>query len=304
MKETPSQLPLQSYVMNFPFSLSTADPNNIWMQELTDEELAINRPKAYKQFMDLYNFMAGQSLVYLLPSEGNLQDQVYVANLGLQLPHITDSNKILLSNFTSDPRKGEEWVGKHFFDMMGYDTHISPHKWEGEADIKYLYDNVYIGGYGIRSNIRSYEWMEEQFDMNIIKVAMTDEYLYHLDCSIFPLNTDQTLVCTELYDPEEIRAIEQHTEIIDVDVEDALGGMTNSVRMGNMILCASNISEMKKSHEYYEGEKHKIETLEKICSDAGMEPVIFNLSEYMKSGAMLSCMVMHLNRVDHSKTLL
>jgi N-dimethylarginine dimethylaminohydrolase len=304
MKQTPSQLPIQSYVMNFPFSLSTADPNNIWMQELTDEELQINRPKAYKQFMDLYNFMAGQSLVYLLPSKENLQDQVYVANLGLQLPHIIDSNKILLSNFTSDPRKGEEWVGKHFFDMMGYDTHISPHKWEGEADIKYLYDNVYIGGYGIRSNIKTYEWMEKEFDMNIIKVAMTDEYLYHLDCSIFPLNTDQTLICTELYDPEEIRAIEQYTEIIDVDVDDALGGITNSVRMGNMILCASNISEMKKTHEYYEAEKHKITSLEKICSDAGMEPVIFNLSEYMKSGAMLSCMVMHLNRIDHNRTLL
>jgi len=304
MKETPSQLHLQSYVMNFPFSLSTSDPNNIWMQELSDEELQINRPKAYKQFMDLYNFMSGQSLVYLLPSEGSYQDQVYVANLGLQLPHIKDENIILLSNFTSDPRKGEEFVGKKFFSQMGYSTHISPHKWEGEADIKHLYDNVYVGGYGIRSNIKTYEWMEENFDMNIIKVAMTDEYLYHLDCSIFPLNNDKTLVCTELYDPEEIKQIEQHTEIIDVDVEDALGGMTNSVRMGNMILCASNISELKKSHEYYEGEKHKIESLEKICADEGMEPVIFNLSEYMKSGAMLSCMVMHLNRVDHSKTLL
>ena len=94
MKETPSQLHLQSYVMNFPFSLSTSDPNNIWMQELTDDELQINRPKAYKQFMDLYNFMSGQSLVYLLPSEGSYQDQVYVANLGLQLPHIENENHI------------------------------------------------------------------------------------------------------------------------------------------------------------------------------------------------------------------
>jgi len=304
MKETPSQLHLQSYVMNFPFSLSTSDPNNIWMQELSDEELQINRPKAYKQFMDLYNFMAGQSLVHLLPSEGNFQDQVYVANLGLYLPHVKDENHILLSNFTSDPRKGEELVGQKFFNQMGYNTHISPHKWEGEADIKYLYDNVYIGGYGIRSNIKTYEWMEENFGMDIIKVAMTDEYLYHLDCSIFALNNDQTLVATELFDPEELRAIERHTEIIEVDTEDALGGMTNSVRMGNMILCASNIAEMKKTHEYYEAEKHKIESLEKICSDAGMEPVIFNLSEYMKSGAMLSCMVMHLNRVDHNKSLL
>jgi N-dimethylarginine dimethylaminohydrolase len=304
IKETPSQLPLQSFVMNFPFTLATSDPNNIWMQELTDDELAINRPKAYKQFMDLYNFVSGQSLVYLLPSEGNLQDQVYVANLGLQLPHIKDDNVILLSNYTSDPRKGEELVGEKFFNQMGYKTHISPYKWEGEADIKYLYDNVYIGGYGIRSNVKAYEWMEKEFDMNILKLAMTDEYMYHLDCSIFALNQDQTLVCTELYDPEEIKMLEKHTDIIDVTVDDALGGMTNSVRLGNMVLCASNISELKKSHEYYEGEKNKIKTLEKICSDNGMEPVIFNLSEYMKSGAMLSCMMMHLNRVDHSKSLL
>lgn len=303
MKETPSQLSLQSYLLNFPFSLSTEDPNNIWMQELTDDELQINRPKAYKQFMDLYNFMAGSSLVYLLPSEGNLQDQVYVANLGLQLPHIEDNNIILLSNFTSDPRKGEEKVGEKFFKQMGYETHISPFKWEGEADIKHLYDNVYVGGYGIRSNIKSYEWMEDNFDMNIIKVAMTDEYLYHLDCSMFPLNTQKTLVCTELYDLQEIAQIEQHTEIIDIEVDDALSGITNSVKMGNMILCASNISELKKSDELYQSEKHKINTLEKLCSNEGMEPIIFNISEYMKSGALLSCMVMHLNRVDHSKTL-
>jgi N-dimethylarginine dimethylaminohydrolase len=275
------------------------------MQELTDEELSINKPKAYKQFMDLYNFVAGGALVNLLPSEGNFQDQVYVANLGLYLPHIKNENHIILSNFTSDPRKGEELVGEKYFNQMGYKTAISPYKWEGEADLKYLYGNKYIGGYGIRSNIKAYEWMEETYNMDILKVAMVDEYLYHLDCSIFALNQDQTLVCTELFDEEEIAEMEKHTEIIDIHVDDALGGITNSVRLGNMVLCASNIAELKKSHEYYEGEVHKIKTLEKICGDAGMEPVIFNLSEYMKSGAMLSCMMMHLNRVDHNnKTLL
>ena len=146
--------------------------------------------------------------------------------------------------------------------------------------------------------------MEENFDMKIIKVKMVDEYMYHLDCSIFPLNNNKTMVCTELYDKAELSYISRYTDIIDIDVEDSMYGMANSVRLGNMILCASNIAELKKSHEYYEGEKHKIESLEKICSNEGMEPVIFNLSEYMKSGAMLSCMVMHLNRVDHFKTLI
>tara|TARA_B100002019_G_scaffold59543_1_gene51075 strand:- start:731 stop:1132 length:402 start_codon:yes stop_codon:yes gene_type:complete len=133
---------------------------------------------------------------------------------------------------------------------------------------------------------------------------MVDEYMYHLDCSIFPLNTRSTMVCTELYEKEELAKISKYTNIIDIDAEDSMYGMANSVRLGNMILCASNISELKKSDEFYEGEKHKIASLEKICSDEGMEPVIFNLSEYMKSGAMLSCMVMHLNRVDHFKTLI
>ncbi len=304
MKETPSQLPVQSFVMNFPHTFSTDNPNNIWMEEMSEKELTINRPKAYKQFMDLYSFMAGQSLVHLLPAEGNFQDLIYVANLGLHLPHICKENHILLSNYTSPPRQGEEFVGEKFFNQMGYKTAISPYKWEGEADIKYLHDNVYIGGFGIRSDIKSYKWMEENYDMKIIKVKMVDEYMYHLDCSIFPLSPDKTMVCTELYEAEELKQIEKYTEIVDINVDDSTYGMANSVRLGNMILCASNIAELKKSDEFYEGEKHKIESLEKICSNEGMEPVIFNLSEYMKSGAMLSCMVMHLNRVDHFKTLL
>ena len=304
MKETPSQLPIPAFVMNFPFTLDTANPNNIWMQEMGKEELKINKGNAYRQFLDLYQFVAGNSLVYTLPSTGNYQDLVYVANLGIQLPHIKDSNTIIMANFTSEPRQGEEEVGKPFFEAMGYEVHNCPFKWEGEADLKYLYDNVYIGGYGIRTDIKAYEWMEKKFDMKIIKLEMVDDYLYHLDCSIFPLTQEKTLVCTEMFEEDELAQLEQHTEIIDISVDDAFNGLTNSVRLGNMILCASNLSEMTRADENYEAEKAKINTLEKICFNEGLEPVFFNLSEYMKSGAMLSCMMMHLNYVDQTKSLI
>ena len=258
MKQTPSQLPMQSFVMNFPLTLDTSNPNNIWMEEMSSEDLQVNKPKAYRQFMDLYNFMAGQSLVNILPSEGNFQDLVYVANIGIHLSHLKDRNVIILSNFTSPPRQGEELVGEKYFQQMGYETHKCPFKFEGEADLKYLYDNVYVGGYGIRSDIKAYEWMEENFDMKIIKVRMVDEYMYHLDCSIFPLNPHQTMVCTELYTPEELAQISYHTDVLNISGDDAMYGLANSVRLGNMILCASNISELKKTHEYYESEKHKL----------------------------------------------
>ncbi len=304
MKETPSQLNVASYVMNFPFTLDTSSPNNIWMQELTSEELIVNKPKAYRQFMDVYNFLSAGALVYLLPSKGAFQDQVYVANLGLQLPHIKDENHIILSNYKSEPRQGEELVGEEFFNMMGYKTTICPHKWEGEADLKYLYDNVYIGGYGQRSNIEAYKWMEEKYGMNIVKVEMVDDYLYHLDCSIFPVTSEDTIVCTDFYDESEIKQIEKHTNIIDVPEELFYYDLTNCVRYGNMVLGSTLIHDLKKDHEWYDGEKGKIDFMEKMCYKLGLEPVFFNISEYTKSGAALSCMVMHLNRVDQNKILL
>jgi len=303
MKETPSQLSIPSYLMNFPFTLDNKNPNNIWIKELSPESSKINKTKAYRQWMDLYNFMSGDSLVYLLPSFGNFQDQVYVANLGIYLPHIKDSNNIILSNYTSEPRIGEEKVGEAFFKLMGYNTHMCPYKWEGEADLKFIGDNNYIGGSGIRTDYQTYEWMQENFNMNIIEVEMVDEYLYHLDCSIFPLSKNKTLVCTAMFDEEEIRDIERYTEIIDVDEDDAFGGITNSVRLGNLILCSSNISELNKTDEDYNYEKHKINSLEAICAKEGMEPVFFNLSEFTKSGALLSCCVMNLNYIDYYKDL-
>jgi N-dimethylarginine dimethylaminohydrolase len=227
-----------------------------------------------------------------------------VANMGLQLPHIKEENHIIMANFTSEPRQGEEEVGKPFFESMGYKTHTCPFKWEGEADLKYLYDNVYIGGYGQRSDIQAFEWMEKEFDMNIIKIEMVDEYLYHLDCCIFPLTKDKTLICTELFTPEELAHISQYTNIIDISIDDTYNGIANSARLGNMILCASNISELTRADENYEAEKAKINTLEKICFNEGLEPVFFNISEFMKSGAMLSCMMMHLNYIDQTKSLL
>lgn len=53
--------------------------------------------------------------------------------------------------------------------------------------------------------------MMNNFDIKIISIEETDPYLYHLDCTIFPLTREQTLVCTELFSSEEIKSIEAET---------------------------------------------------------------------------------------------
>jgi N-dimethylarginine dimethylaminohydrolase len=302
----PSSLDKPVYVMNVPFSLSAGVANNAWMEEITEEERNVDVKKAINQFLQVYHFIAAEAVVYLLPTphNDNLQDLVYTANMGIMLNHLDDNHTVLLSNFSTQVRTPETEVGRAFFEQMGYEVHIPPYHFEGEAELKHLYDNVYLGGYGIRSQREAYAWMEERFEMRIITLEETDPYLYHLDCTVFPLTRENTLVCTEMFTKPEIRQIEKLTNIIDVSADDCYSGVCNSVRLGNTIMNASNIHEMKRSDQYYEEELQKNRTLEDIAANNGFELSLFNLSEYFKSGALLSCMVMHLNRQSYDLVLL
>jgi len=302
----PTTLEYPAFLMNFPFSLSADAANNKWMEDLPDEDRLIDRTRATVQFLAVYRFMASEALVYLLPTPWHChcQDLTYTANLGAVLTHRPDHRTIVVSNFRSEPRRGETEIGVAFFESMGYEAVVPPFYFEGEAELKHLHDNVYIGGYGTRSDPRSFEWMERSFDMHVIKVELVDPYLYHLDCLVFPLTSDVTLVCTELLEPEEVAEIEKHTEILDVSADAAFSGICNSVRLNTAILNSSHIHELKAGTEDYAMEIAKNRRLEDIAAEMAFDVNYFNLSEYHKSGALLSCMVMHLNRYSYSFTLL
>ncbi len=294
----PTALNKPAYLMNVPFSLAADTPNNAWMDEMTSEARHVDIDRALNQFLQLYHFMAGDALVYLLPTPktSGLQDLVYCANMGVILEHLPDKKSVVLSNFTTEVRRPETAVGKQFFEAMGYHVTVPPWHFEGDAELKHLHDNIYAGGYGIRSDKRAYDWMEKEFDMRVIRLKETDPYLYHLDCTIMPLTREDTLVCTEMYTQEELLELEAVTNIVDVSADDCYSGICNSIRLGNSLLNASNIHEMKTGDDYYDEEKHKNRALEDIAVRFAFEVSFFNLSEYMKSGALLSCMVMHLNR--------
>jgi N-dimethylarginine dimethylaminohydrolase len=250
--------------------------------------------------------MAADAVIYLLPTPNvtGLQDLVYCANMGVVLEHTPDRNTVVLSNFTTEVRRPETKVGAEFFHAMGYDVATPPFHFEGEAELKHLYDNVYLGGYGTRSDKKAYEWMADEYDMRIISLEESDPYLYHLDCTTFPLTREDTLFCTEMYTKEEVKQVEAVTNIIDVSVDACYSGICNSVRLGNTLLNASNIHEMKRTDEYYEEERNKNRALEDIATRYAFEASFFNLSEFLKSGALLSCMVMHLNRKSYDLVLM
>jgi N-dimethylarginine dimethylaminohydrolase len=123
--------------------------------------------------------------------------------------------------------------------------------------------------------------------------------LYHLDCTVFPVTSQQTLVCTEFYEDDEIKELEQYTDIIDVPTDAAYAGICNSVRLHNVILNSSNLHELRVGDDEYDSELLKNRMLEDIARKLAFEVQLINLSEYCKGGALLSCLVMHLNRFSY-----
>jgi N-dimethylarginine dimethylaminohydrolase len=109
---------------------------------------------------------------------------------------------------------------------------------------------------------------------------------------MFVLDEETILLCTSICDKETIRSIQKHCRIIDVPIDLAYRGATNSVCCGSTILTESRVENLKKGDQHFEVEKKKRAFLEKIAAEKEMEISFFDLNEFHKSGAMLSCLVM------------
>jgi len=288
-------IPLVKLLMCPPDYLDTKVLNNQWMVDMAKKDkssVVINKDKAMAQFKNMYMLFTDSALVYLIPPKPGLQDQIYVSSAGVILVHLPDKVAIT-PTFKANGRYGEEQEDTNFLTDLGYSCDKSPFFFEGEAELKWLRDNIYIGGYGQRSDERTYDWMAAKYDMDIIKLEETDPLMYHLDCNVFPLDGTHVMVGTQITLPADVKKISKVAEIIPVDKVSSYVGICNSVRLGYTVYNMSAIDEFKMGTVDYDNEKHKNEALEKICSDLGLECIFVNLSEIAKSGAAMSCCVMH-----------
>jgi N-dimethylarginine dimethylaminohydrolase len=275
-----------------PKYLSAKTMNNKWMKEIEPEERDVNVDKAMSQFHVMYSLFSQDCMVYLLPPKKGLQDQLYITNAAALLPHM--GKFFVLAKFKAKARPGEEKELEKFAKLLDYETVQCPYYFEGEAELKWVRDNIYIGGYGIRTDIEALDWMEKKFNAKIIKVHETDPMCYHLDCSIFPMSGDKIIYNSDIVSKDNLKDMEKIAECIPINKKEAQFSLTNSLRIGSIIYSNSSLKEMKHDDDEYEPEKGKNEKMEKICRDAGLELVWINLSEFSKSGAALSCCVLHL----------
>ena len=153
--------------------------------------------------------------------------------------------------------------------------------------------------------IVDFEWMEENFDMHIIKCKITKPSLYHFDCSLSVLTKNVVLFDDINFTEAEKKAISEVVEIVPIKNHDWLDyGITNTVRCHSMLLVGSDFQSLDptldEEKKPYQIEKGKLAFLEDVCMDLGLEVNPINLSAFYSSGAALSCDVLHLNRFSYN----
>ncbi len=276
---SPSDILKPAFVMCPPFSLGAHDDANV--------------EKIFHQFLSVYTFISSNALVYLLP----YRDGLRIADLGVKLPHLDDQT-IILSRISD----GKETISnKQFFEMMGYKVTVPPQAFYGEADLKWLGHNVYVGCFGEQTDIAALSWLHDTFDMKIIPVRST-KGLLHLNHILFPTKPNSAIVVEGAIEPKVLKAIEKYTEVTLAPKELGFVGVTSCIRATRLVLAGSNINDLKKTDDTYELEAKKILFLEKVCAKQALEPVVFNISEYSKFDVGLSAIFMHLNHVDYMTT--
>jgi N-dimethylarginine dimethylaminohydrolase len=283
------------FLLCAPHYLSNQQPNNRLMEDLRRHFPVIDRTNALSQFRSVYRFVCEYSLVHILPSVDGFQDQAYVSNLGITMCNENDRT-VVLSNFKSQPRRGEELIARQFFQELGIHTERAPAYFEGEADLKSVNCTQYVGAHGMRTCVEALRWFARRFDVDVLECELTNPYLYHLDCVLFLLSENEALVATDEVDTGTLRQLEKLVEVVHVPTKVALAGATNCVKLAGHLLCDDNRRLFANLSELHECEEQKLQFLDKLCERKKLILTPFEMTEFVKSGAAMSCLFMRLSR--------
>jgi len=282
----PSNLELPAFVMNSPIAFE----NNKLLKENS-----VSFQRLLNQFFDLYNYLASEACVYLIPNndESKLLS-LATSNIGSIMFNDKEKESVLLN-------PNNNTLGKWFFENLGYkNIKNCPYDFEGELNLKYIKDNIYIGGYYDKGSFETLNWIEENFGVKIIKLELIDKDLPFLNSSTYLITKKYLLMGTRLYKREEIKEVEKEIEVIDVSTNNCYQGVCNNLRLANSLITSSTIFDLKIGTKEYALEKRKNRFLEDISADFGMELIQFNLSEFDKINFWLSDLVLTLNNFSYN----
>ena len=245
---------------------------NPWM----DVAVPVDRQRAERQWHELVRTLgAAGAAIELLEPRADLPDLVFTANLGL-----VDGQTFLPSRMRHEQRRpeadhAEPWFASRGFTIRRLDADVL-HEGAGDA---LPFAGTLVGGYRTRSSASAYVDLARLVPAPILPVELVDERFYHLDLVFCPLGDSCALTVPGALDSEGAALLRKLVpDVIDLTDEEAGLFCANSIVVGRTVVmpaCPPRLtSELR---------------------DRGFEPVVVDVSEFLKAGGGPRCLTLALD---------
>jgi ornithine--oxo-acid transaminase len=260
------------YLMCPPAYFDVSYAINPWM----DLSVAVDRKRAWCQWEALVTTLrdAGAEVELLDPCSG-LPDLVFTANLGLVDAGTFIPARMRHPERRPEPAHAEAWFREHGFEVRRLGEDVVQ---EGAGD-GLPFEGTLVGGYRARSSASAYVHLARLVDANILPVELVDERFYHVDIVFCPLDSRCALLAPQAMDAESARLVgELVPDAIELTDDEAAAFCANAVVIGRTVVMPACSKR-----------------LELELRQRGFEPVVVDVSEFLKAGGGPRCLTLALD---------
>ena len=258
------------YLMCPPTHFDVSYAINPWM----DVTIPVDRERAQRQWEALVQTLrdAGAEVEVLEPQPG-LPDLVFTANVG-----IVDGASFISARMRHLERRPETAHAERWFGDHGFTVRRLSEKQEGAGDALPFGDTL-VAGYRARSSAGAYVDLARLVDGAILPVELSDGRYYHVDIVFCPLDSHTALYAASALDADSARAIEELVpDAIALTADEAASFSANSVVIGRTVVMPACSAR-----------------LEALLRERGFEPVVVDVSEFLKAGGGPRCLTLALD---------
>lgn len=246
------------------------------------KESPVDRVKARTQWEEFCSVLqqCGCEIEIIEPAEG-LEDMVFAANQVFVGKKAGYGKFVVPSRMVYESRQREVPFFTEWFRSRGYrviELDFGEEYLEGHGDLLWHPDESCIyAGYGFRSTlggVQKFAAVMSQMSIPVVPLHLMDDYCYHLDTCLCPLNNQAALVFVGAFSYDALAALHKSWKRVHLlDAEEAHHFMGNGIVVNGRYITA-----------------HVTPQLESILRQEGLTPLLVDTSEFEKAGGSCSCM--------------
>jgi ornithine--oxo-acid transaminase len=260
------------YLMCPPAHFDVSYAINPWM----DLSVPVDRVRAQRQWDSLLaTCREAGAQVELLEPHPQLPDLVFTANLGIVDGRMFVPSRMRHEQRRPEPGHAEPWFRSQGFEIRRLDPDVV-HEGAGDA---LAFGDTLVGGYRTRSSASAYVDIARLVPGHILPIELVDARFYHLDLVFCPLDERSAMAVPGAMDDDGVRLIAGLVpDLIELTDDEAAAFCANSVVIGRTVIMPACPARLARE-----------------LTERGFEPVVADVSEFLKAGGGPRCLTLALD---------